>query len=237
MKKNIVLLTGRAGSKSVKGKNIYPILGRPLAYYPINAAKQSTLVDDIYISTNCEDIKAIAREEGIHVIDRPQSLSQDKSELVEAINHAVGIIGKDINYLITMHCNCGVHRPNLVDNAIEKLNKNPDADSCVSGYIDFSIHPYRTKRITPEGFLTTWLDIPENTSTNRQNLEPCFVLDGAVRVMRYDRCFPPKGQPPFTYLGNKIQYIENVQGGDVHCMEDIFLTEYLLKQIGWEEKR
>ena len=236
MKKNIILLTGRAGSKSVKGKNVYPILGRPLAYYPINAAKQSALVDDIYVSTDCEDIQAIARDEGIHVIDRPKFLSQDKSELVEAINHAVEVIGEDINYLITMHCNCGVHRPNLVDDAIEKLNRNPDADSCVSGHIDFSIHPFRTKRVASDGFLETWLDIPENTSTNRQNLEPCFILDGAVRVMRYDRCFPPDGQPPFTYLGKKIQYIENVSGGDVHCMEDIFLTEHLLKTMGWEEK-
>lgn len=131
MKRNVILLTGRAGSKSIKSKNVYPVLGRPLAYYPINAAKQSK------------------------------------------------------------------------DDAIEKMNSNPDADSCVSGHIDLSIHPYRTKRVTSEGYLETWLDIPGNTSTNRQNLEPCFVLDGAIRVMRYDTCFPPAGQPLLSILGTE----------------------------------
>jgi N-acylneuraminate cytidylyltransferase len=233
--KNIVLLTGRGGSKSVKGKNVYPVLGRPLVFYAMNAAKQATLVDDVYVSTDCEDIKQVAKEMGVNVIDRPQELSQDKSELVEAINHAVKHIGEEINFLITMHCNCGVHRPGLVDEAIAKLSNEPAADSCVSGYVDHSVHPYRTKRITADGTLSTWLEMPENVSTNRQNLEPCFVLDGAVRVMRYSNCFPPDGQPPFSYLGNDILYIENTPGGDVHSLEDIVLTEYLLKKMDWEE--
>lgn len=233
--KNIILLTGRKGSKSVIGKNIYPILGRPLSLYPMLAAKAAKLVDDIYVTTDCEDIKKIALENGIKVIDRPESISQDNSELIEAINHAVCEMGCEINYLITMHCNCGVHKPELVDMAIEKLNKNPEADSCVSGYIDHSIHPYRTKKVNSDGTLDTWIDMPKNTSTNRQNLDPCFVLDGAVRVMNYKKCFPPQGQPPFSYLGKKIIYIENMSGGDVHSLEDIHMTAYKLKQLGWGE--
>ena len=233
--KNIVLLTGRGGSKSVQGKNVYPILGRPLVFYAMHAAKQATMVDEVYVSTDCEHIKRVAKEMKVEIIDRPASLAQDRSELVDAINHAVGSIGGDINFLVTMHCNCGVHRPGLVDEAIAKLAGAPQADSCVSGYIDHSIHPYRTKKITTDGTLSTWLEMPANTSTNRQNLEPCFVLDGAVRVMRYHNCFPPKGQPPFSYLGNRILYIENASGGDVHSIEDIYMTEYLLKKFGWEE--
>lgn len=235
--KNIVLLTGRGGSKSVKGKNVYPVLGRPLVFYAMYAAKQAELVDDVFVSTDCEDIKQIAKEMGINVVDRPKELSLDSSELVDAIDHAVAYIGEEINFLITMHCNCGVHRPVLVDEAITRLSGNPEADSCVSGHIDRSVHPYRTKKVAADGTLSTWLDMPGNTSTNRQNLEPCFVLDGAVRVMRYSNCFPPSGQPPFSYLGNKILYIENTSGGDVHSVEDIVLTEYLLKEMGWKELR
>ncbi len=232
--KNIILLTGRAGSKSVLKKNVYRILGRPLAFYPFFAAQQSQLVDDIYISTDCPDLKSLACDMGIKVIDRPDEISQDKSELVEAIHHAVQKIGEEINYLITMHCNCGVHQPSLVDRAIKLMDENSTADSCVTGYIDYSIHPYRTKMINADGSLSPWLDIPEGTSTNRQNLDPCFILDGAVRVMRYNRCFPPCGQPPFTYLGNKIIYLENSSGGDVHSLQDIAVTEFLLKELGWD---
>jgi len=234
MSKNIILLTGRAGSKSVPGKNIALILGRPLAYYPMHAAKQSSYTDAIYVSTDCLKIQRLAREMGIQVINRPEHLSRDNSELIDAITHAVDAIGEDINYLITMHCNCGVHRPGLVDEAIQKLNKNPEADSCVTGYIDRSVHPIRTKQINEDGYLSPWDAIPDGTSTNRQNLAPCFVLDGAVRVMRYANCFPPNGQPPFTYLGNKILYLENTSGGDVHSLQDIASTEFLLRALGWD---
>lgn len=234
MTKNIVLLTGRAGSKSVLRKNLYPVLGRPLAYYPMYAAKQSSLSDAIYVSTDCLDIQQLARKMEIQVIDRPKCLSQDNSELVDAINHAVSIIGEDLNYLITMHCNCAAHRSGLVDEAIKLLDSQPEADSCVTGYIDRSVHPFRTKRVLEDGSLLPWDSIPEGTSTNRQNLEPCFVLDGAVRVLRYKNCFPPQGQPPFTYLGNKIIHLENESGGDIHSMQDIASSEHLLRSMGWE---
>ena len=234
--KNIILLTGRAGSKSVTGKNVYPVLGRPLAYYPMHAAKQSKLAHDIYVSTDCKDIKRLASEMGIKVIDRPDNIAHDQSELIDTINHALDVINEDINFLITMHCNCGVHREGLVDQAIKVMIDSPNVDSCVSGYIDHSIHPYRTKMVNSDCTLSPWLEMPEGTSTNRQNLPPCFILDGAARVMRLKSCFPPDGQPPFTYLGKKIRYIENSTGGDVHSLTDIAITEFLLKQIGWVTK-
>lgn len=237
MIRNVILLTGRAGSKSVLGKNVYPVLGRPLAYYPMNAAKKSQRVDDIYVSTDCKGIAQVAAEMEIGVINRPKAMSEDDSELISAIEHAIAHIGGDINYLITMHCNCGVHREGIVDEAIQVLDDNPEIDSCVSGYVDHSVHPYRTKRIEQDGTLSPWLDIPEGTTTNRQGLAPCFILDGAVRVMRYKTCFPPRGQKPFTYLGTKIKHLENSLGGDVHSLKDIATTEFLLKEMGWTSPR
>ena len=235
MKKNIVLLTGRGGSKSIVKKNVYPILGRPLVFYPMMAAKKANKIDGIYVTTDCPDIKQVAREMNIQVIDRPAELSQDNSELVDAITHAMEQIGGNMNYLVTMHCNCGVHRSGLVDACISLMDETPDADSCVTGYVDKSVHPFRTKKIVENGFLEPWMAMPEDTSTNRQNLAPCFVLDGAVRVLRVQNCFPATGQPPFSYLGHKILHVENLSGGDVHCMADIQQTESLLRELGWGE--
>lgn len=232
--KNVVLLTGRAGSKSVKNKNVYPILGRPLCFYPIYNALEASKIDEIYVSTDCDKIKKVAGNMGIRVIDRPDELAEDTSELIDAITHALSEIGQDIKYLITMHCNCAVHRPGIIDECIARMDADPDADSCVTGFIDKSIHPFRTKKIGISGYLSSWLDVPDHTSTNRQNLEPCFVLDGAVRVLRVGRCFPPTGQPPFTYLGNKILYVENMAGGDVHSTADIAKSEFLLAEMGWK---
>lgn len=210
------------------------MLGRPLVFYPIMAAKQAKLLDAIYLSTDSEEIKEVARGLGVQVIDRPAQLSQDNSELVDAILHAMKVIGRPIEILVTMHCNCAVHRPGLVDECIEKLESDPEADSCVSGITARSVHPFRTRRVAPDGTLHPWMDAPPQTSSNRQALEGCFVLDGGARAMRVARCFPPHGKPPFGYLGNRILSVENTSGGDVHDVDDIILAEYHLRQMGWD---
>lgn len=233
--RNVVVLTGRGGSKSIAKKNVYPVLGRPLVYYPMHAAKSAKLVDEVFVSTDCEEIASVARKMDVSVIPRPEHLSGDDAELADVLVHALSMAGPDIKYLISMHCNCAAHRPGLIDDCIADMDAHPEADSCVSGYVDRSIHPYRTKRILADGRLESWIEIPKGTSTNRQMLEPCFVLDGAVRVMRVDTCFPPAGQRPFTYLGNHIRHWVNKPLGDVHSMSDIMRSEFFLRSIGWSD--
>lgn len=230
-----ILLTGRAGSKSVTKKNVYPVLGRPLAWYAMSAAKESNIASEVWISTDCPDLLSLAKAEGINTIVRPQHLAEDNSELPDAIEHALQVMGNNVDILVTMHCNCCVHRPGLVDECIEKCLGTQDADSCVSGYIDKSVHPFRTKMISTEGYLEPWLQVPDGTSNNRQSLPSCFILDGAVRAMKVSRCFPPNGQKPFTYLGNKIIPLENGAVGDVHSLVDIKISEIALKELGWQE--
>ena len=226
---NIVLLTGRAGSKSVENKNMFPILGEPLASYAMRAAGKSRKVDAIYISTDCEQLKELARAYHIEVIDRPPALARDDSELVDAVVHAMEVIDKDIKHLVTMHCNCGVHKDGLVDECIEVLEQDNSVDACVSGRIDNSVHPFRSRQVTPESCLAPWLEVPDGTSSNRQGLTSCFVLDGAARALRVERCFPPSGTPPFAYLGQKVRYVENPGPGDVHSLSDISATEFYLR--------
>jgi N-acylneuraminate cytidylyltransferase len=197
------------------------------------AAKQSQLADSIYITTDSAPLKQLANQEGIQVIDRPAVLSADDSELVDAIIHALLAIDQPVEIVVTMHCNCAVHLPGLVDACIRILLENEAADSVVSGHIDRGVHPYRTRKITPEGHLEGWFDVPPQTSSNRQNLEPCFILDGAARALRIDQCFPPSGLPPFGYLGRHVLPIENSAGGDVHSHEDIAVAEFQLRQLGW----
>ena len=40
---NIAIMIGRSGSKGLPGKNVRKVLGRPLAEYPIIAAKKSII--------------------------------------------------------------------------------------------------------------------------------------------------------------------------------------------------
>lgn len=224
------LVMGRAGSVSVAGKNIRTVAGHPLAHYPITAALAADRLDCVYVGTDCPVIAGLAAELGATVIPRPESLSGPDSEMSEVIVHAVQQMAPAPDVLVTMHANCGVHRPGLIDDCIKRLVDDPILDSCVSVRFVEDMHPYRLKRVRDDGTLTTWVDVPESTSNNRQQVaDRAVVLDGAARAFRVSRCLPPNGQPPFRYLGHRIGFEENPGGLDVHCEADLEQTERWLK--------
>ena len=230
---NAVLLTGRSGSESIRHKNLYPVLGRPLGFYPMWAAVHAGSVDRCFLTTDSEPLAELAVSLGITVIERPTHLAGSTAELVDAIRHALPLMGTP-DTLITMHCNVAYHRPGVVDECISLLEADPEADSCVTGYIDRAVHPIRTRRIDDAGCLQPWLDTPPGASSNRQALDACFILDGAARAIRLADGLPSDGPPPFAYLGSRVIPVVNGRGGDVHGLEDVALAEWLLRRDGWD---
>ena len=45
----VALLLGRKGSRGFPGKNTLPILGHPLAWYPMRVAKAVNEIDRVFI--------------------------------------------------------------------------------------------------------------------------------------------------------------------------------------------
>lgn len=234
---NVALIMGRSGSKSIRGKNLMPVLGRPLVLYPMLAALNAAKIDRVAITTDCPEMLRVAREYGIETILRPQELSHDSAQMVDGIVHALGVIGPEVKFLATLHANCATHSEGLIDRCITRLENAPAADACVSGVVDRAIHPFRTRKLTDTRHLVPWVNVPSGTSSNRQSLEPCVVLDGAIRVIRVATCFPPAGTPPFPYLGRDILFEENPGGRDIHSEDDVILTEHYLLRNGWTKER
>jgi len=227
------LIMGRAGSVSVAKKNVRHVAGHPLVTYPIRAASGAKSVDRVYVTTDCPEIKRIAKSWRVSIIDRPSHLSEADSEMSDAIVHALGEMSPAPDILVTMHANCGIHRDGLIDECVARLLGDSSLDSCVSAVDVGGMHPYRLKRVREDGTLTTWVDIPDAVQNNRQAIrDKAVVLDGAARAFRVARCLPPRGQPPFRYLGQRIGFVENPGGLDVHTEADLFATErWLLSQL------
>ena len=71
------MVPARLGSKRVKKKNLRLIDGIPLIQHIINAAKESTFLDEIYINSESSQFKDIAEKSGIKFYQRPEILSSD----------------------------------------------------------------------------------------------------------------------------------------------------------------
>ena len=86
------IILARGGSKGLPNKNIKLLNGEPLLSYPIKAALKTKYIDNIYVSTDSEQIADVAFKYGAIVIERPDHLSTDKSLDIEALRHAVSYL-------------------------------------------------------------------------------------------------------------------------------------------------
>ncbi len=86
----IAIIPARGGSKRIPGKNIRPFCGRPIIAYPIEVALRSGLFDKVIVSTDSDEIAAIAHENGAEVpFRRPAHLADDFATTSAALLHAL----------------------------------------------------------------------------------------------------------------------------------------------------
>lgn len=89
MRKFLITICARGGSKGIPGKNIKELNGKPLIAYTIEVAKQfKDEFDsvDIVLSTDSDEIKGVAERFGLHSdYTRPDFLSGDKVGKIDAI--------------------------------------------------------------------------------------------------------------------------------------------------------
>src|SRR3990172_9041002 len=86
----LALIPARGGSKGIPRKNIRTFAGHPLIAWSIAAAKQSELVSRVVVSTEDEEIAAVAREYGAETpFLRPVELAQDRATDLPVFEHAL----------------------------------------------------------------------------------------------------------------------------------------------------
>jgi CMP-N,N'-diacetyllegionaminic acid synthase len=99
--KTIGIITARAGSKRLPGKNKKIFAGKPLVEWTIEAALRAQMLDRVLVSTDDWDIVDIAKRCGVHVpFIRPAELATDDTPHINVVIHALTEVGAD-NYT---HC-------------------------------------------------------------------------------------------------------------------------------------
>jgi len=97
--KIIGIIPARGGSKLIPGKNIKPLLGKPLIAYTIEVALEAGCLDRIIVSTDDGKIAEIAKEYGAEVpFIRPTSLALDSTPMLPVLQHAIEYLQKEEDY-------------------------------------------------------------------------------------------------------------------------------------------
>src|SRR6476646_1907773 len=84
-KRVIAVIPARGGSKSIPGKNIKQLHGKPLLAWSIKVAKKVRQIDRIIVSTDDAAISAVGREYGAEIYMRPPHLATDNALVIDAL--------------------------------------------------------------------------------------------------------------------------------------------------------
>jgi hypothetical protein len=242
------LMVGRKGSVGFPGKNIFPVLGRPLAAYPLLAANASSNIERIFVSTDCPEIMKISRAYGAELIDRPTELATKEALGEDVFVHGYLEMKRrlkkenlGIELVVLLFANGATLNKELIDQGIEILRKSKDFDSAVTTSIYNMWSPLRARKLDADGCLypivpfETFGD-PRTLNCDRDSQGDVHFADMAVSIVR-PKCLEnlSGGLLPQKWMGQHIAPIPNWGGCDVDYEWQIPMVEFWLRKHGIKE--
>lgn len=225
------LIPARGGSKGIPGKNIRLLGGKPLIQYTWDAARQSTLLSEVILSSEDPEIIAVAKGLGLNApFVRPLALARDSSSSLAVVLHALEFAeeqGQVFDAVCLLQPTAPFRREGLIDFAIEKF---------VEGTYDSLL----SVRKVPDEFNPHWVFEEENSCLKvatgeeeiilrRQELPMAYHRDGAIYLTRTS-VLKEQG----SLYGKRIGFI-NTTGSphvNIDLPEDWQKAEALLKNPG-----
>ena len=185
------IITARAGSKGLPGKNLRLLGSKPLLAYTIDAGRHSGALDRVILSTEDEQIANAGREHGCDVpFIRPRDLAQDDTPHLPVIQHAVKWMAERASYrpdaVMILQPTSPLRQPEDIRAAVDLL-AGSNADSVVSvSEVPAHAHPMRVLRIDDTGAAVLFVTgAPVRHRINRrQDLPAAWVMNGAIYLCR-----------------------------------------------------
>ena len=182
----LALIPARGGSKSIPRKNIRPFAGHPLIVYSIAAGRAAETVARVIVSTDDEEIAAVARKYGAETpFLRPADFSQDNTPDLPVFQHCLLWLDEHEGYrpeiVVQLRPTSPFRRVAHIDAAVYRLVERPDADSARTVCVPFQ-NPFKMWRIDPDGIMQPLMqtEFREPYNMPRQALPEVYWQTGYV---------------------------------------------------------
>ena len=184
MKKKIALVCCRAGSKGIPKKNIKKFNGKPLLYWTYNHIKKTKIFDDIFLSTDSNEIAKIGKKYGFTVPGlRPKNLSTDNSDVFDTHKYFFKKNNiNDSNSLVCIVNNNPFILPSLIKKTYNKFcNFNYKFITMCALKIESDKSYYRQSKIKQNKLFPILKDFLIKSKIGRQNHPELFYNTGDLR--------------------------------------------------------
>lgn len=200
MKNCLAIITARGGSKRIPRKNIKNFLGSPIIKYSIDAALQAGCFTEVMVSTDDEEIAALAISLGAKVpFMRSNENSNDFATTADVITEVLEMYkkaGQHFDYACCIYPTA----PFVTDFKLQQAYKmliEKNAETVVP-VVSFGFPILRSLKIEDGLIKMNW---PEYISTRSQDLAPAYHDCGQFYFIKTD-----------LFLKNKKLFSENSVG-------------------------
>lgn len=193
MKKILAVIPARGGSKRIPKKNIRDFCGKPIITYPVEAAVSSGIFSEVMVSTDSEEIAAVAKAAGAKI---PFMRSKETSDDFATVDDVVLEVleeykktGKVFDYVCGIYPTAPFVTKELLLQAVELMEKYHPAQ--VMPMVQFSYPPQRCFILDGENHAV--FKNPEYITSRSQDLEKQYHDAGQFFLVDVNTYVEKKG--------------------------------------------
>jgi CMP-N,N'-diacetyllegionaminic acid synthase len=225
----IISICARGGSSGVPGKNIRPLCGKPLIAWTIAQALQSGEADQVFVSTDSDEIAAVARAHGAQVpFVRPSQLATATAAKLPVIQHLVdwveahlGKVGRIIDLDPTSPLR------DIADIQACATMLDEDADVVITGY-ESDKNPYFNMVEIKSGGFYERVCKPEAEVVGRQLAPKVYAMNASIYAWHRHTLTSSLWAKPRI----RLHAMPRERSIDIDHPIDFDLVELLMKQKG-----
>ena len=177
-----ILIPARGGSKGIPKKNLYALHNKPLIYYPIHAASNSC-IEEIYVSTDCEEIATASRLYGAEVISRPPQISGDLSTDLEVFQHFIKTSKTSYDYIVHLRATFPKITGEIINEVCQKFENSFSKADSLRSVIQSKENPYKMWHIK-KNYLRPVIPANKFHSSPRQIIESSYTQNACIDIVK-----------------------------------------------------
>lgn len=174
---NVCIIPARGGSKRIPRKNIRAFCGQPMIARTVRTARCADLFDRVLVTTDSEEIAAIAEKAGAEIRMRSADLSDDHTTAETVFNRTLERLrdeGAQMDHACLLFATAPFVRPGLLRQGLERLAGSGAAAAVTVAEFPYPI--FRALTVTENGRLE--MIRPEHRETRTQDLPAAYYDAG-----------------------------------------------------------
>lgn len=226
--KAIAIIPARGGSKRLPRKNILPVLDKPMLSYPVKAALESRLFDQVIVSTEDSEIKAVAQKAGAEVFDRPKHLARDRVGVADVCADVLEQFTQEDrcpSFFCCIYATAIFITPEDFNASYHIFNEYPNTE-VVMGVSKYNLQPVQALETSDNGWLShKW---PEFIGVQSQFQPKLAASNGTLYWSRAASFFKNKTFYPKMLRGYEIPWMRAL---DIDTKEDYQNVQLFAEQL------